>query len=85
MWSGEGDADTIIQAKGMKQVTDTAAIEKLVDEVIADSVSQVTQYKAADDDKKAKLLGYFVGQIMNRSQGKANPKQVNEILREKLK
>jgi aspartyl-tRNA(Asn)/glutamyl-tRNA(Gln) amidotransferase subunit B len=85
MWNGEGDADMIIQAKGLKQVTDTAAIEKLVDEVIADSASQVEQYQAAEDDKKSKLLGYFVGQIMKRSQGKANPKQVNDLLQEKLK
>ena len=83
MWNGEGDADIIIQAKGLKQVTDIAAIERLVEEVIADSGPQVAQYQAAEDDKKGKLLGYFVGQIMKLSQGKANPKQVNELLRKK--
>ena len=85
MWNGEGDADTIIESKGLKQVTDTGAIEKLVDDVIANSPDQVAQYQAAPDDKKGKLIGYFVGQVMKQSQGKANPKQVNELLREKLK
>jgi aspartyl-tRNA(Asn)/glutamyl-tRNA(Gln) amidotransferase subunit B len=84
MWNGEGDADTIIESKGLKQVTDTGAIEKLVDDVIANSPDQVAQYQAAPDDKKGKLIGYFVGQIMKQSQGKANPKQVNELLKEKL-
>ena len=85
MWNGEGDADAIIESKGLKQVTDTGAIEKLVDDVIANSPDQVAQYQAAPDDKKGKLIGYFVGQVMKQSQGKANPKQVNELLREKLK
>jgi aspartyl-tRNA(Asn)/glutamyl-tRNA(Gln) amidotransferase subunit B len=85
MWNGEGDADSIIESKGLKQVTDTGAIEKLVDDVIANSPDQVAQYQAAPDDKKGKLIGYFVGQIMKQSQGKANPKQVNELLKEKLK
>jgi aspartyl-tRNA(Asn)/glutamyl-tRNA(Gln) amidotransferase subunit B len=85
MWNGEGDADSIIESKGLKQVTDTGAIEKLVDDVIASSPDQVAQYQAAPDDKKGKLIGYFVGQIMKQSQGKANPKQVNELLIEKLK
>jgi aspartyl-tRNA(Asn)/glutamyl-tRNA(Gln) amidotransferase subunit B len=84
MWNGEGDADAIIESKGLKQVTDTGAIEKLVDDVIANSPDQVAQYQAAPDDKKGKLIGYFVGQIMKQSQGKANPKQVNELLRQKL-
>lgn len=85
MWNGEGDADSIIESKGLKQVTDTGAIENLVDDVIANSPDQVAQYQAAPDDKKGKLIGYFVGQVMKQSQGKANPKQVNEFLREKLK
>jgi aspartyl-tRNA(Asn)/glutamyl-tRNA(Gln) amidotransferase subunit B len=84
MWNGDGDADSIIEKQGLKQVTDSGEIEKLVDDVIADSASQVEQYKAAADDKKGKLIGYFVGQIMKRSQGKANPKQVNELLKQKL-
>ncbi|MBL1141811.1 MAG: Asp-tRNA(Asn)/Glu-tRNA(Gln) amidotransferase subunit GatB [Proteobacteria bacterium] len=85
MWNGEGNADSIIESKGLKQVTDTGAIEKLVDDVISNSPDQVAQYQAAPDDKKGKLIGYFVGQIMKQSQGKANPKQVNELLRKKLK
>jgi len=85
MWNGEGDADAIIKSKGLKQVTDTGAIEKLVDDVIANSPDQVAQYQAAPEEKQGKLIGYFVGQIMKQSQGKANPKQVNELLQEKLK
>jgi aspartyl-tRNA(Asn)/glutamyl-tRNA(Gln) amidotransferase subunit B len=85
MWNGEGDADSIIERKGLKQVTDTGAIEKLVDDVIANSPSQVEQYQAAPPEKQGKLIGYFVGQIMKQSQGKANPKQVNMLLKEKLK
>ena len=85
MWNGEGDADAIIEDKGLKQVTDTGTIEKLVDDVIANSPDQVTQYQAAPEEKQGKLIGYFVGQIMKQSQGKANPKQVNELLKEKLK
>ena len=85
MWNGEGDADSIIESKGLKQVTDTGAIEKLVDDVITNSPDQVAQYQAAPEEKQGKLIGYFVGQIMKQSQGKANPKQVNELLKEKLK
>lgn len=85
MWNGEGDADAIIESKDLKQVTDTGAIEKLVDDVIANSPDQVAQYQTAPEEKKGKLIGYFVGQIMKQSQGKANPKQINELLKEKLK
>ena len=85
MWNGEGNADDIIEKKSLKQVTDTGAIEKLVDEVIADSPTQVEKYQKAPPEKRGKLIGYFVGQIMKKSQGKANPQQVNELLKEKLK
>jgi aspartyl-tRNA(Asn)/glutamyl-tRNA(Gln) amidotransferase subunit B len=85
MWNGEGDADTIIDKKGLRQVTDTGAIEKLVDEVIAESTAQVEQYLNSPPGKQGKLIGYFVGQIMKKSQGKANPQQVNELLKSKLK
>ena len=84
MWNGEGDADGIIRARGLEQVTDAGAIEKLVDEVIADSQAQVDQYRNSPPEKQGKLIGYFVGQVMKRSGGKANPKQVNELLRNKL-
>ena len=81
MWAGEGDADQIIEAKGLKQVTDSGAIEKLVDEVIADHQKQVEQYRSGNE----KVFGFFVGQVMKRSQGKANPGQVNAMLKDKLK
>ncbi len=80
MWQGEGDADAIIESKGLKQITDSGAIEALVDEVIANNPAQVEQFKAG----KGKVLGFFVGQIMKATQGKANPAQVNELLRKKL-
>ena len=85
MWSNGGSADDIIEAKGLKQVTDTSAIEAMVDEVIAGSPAQVEQYLAADDNKRKKLIGYFVGQVMKASKGKANPQQVNQVLAGKLK
>jgi aspartyl-tRNA(Asn)/glutamyl-tRNA(Gln) amidotransferase subunit B len=81
MWSSEDDADTIIEAKGLKQITDTGAIEGMIDEILANNQKQVEQYRAGQE----KMLGFFVGQVMKASQGKANPKQVNEILRDKLK
>jgi aspartyl-tRNA(Asn)/glutamyl-tRNA(Gln) amidotransferase subunit B len=84
MWDGEGDADTVIEAKGLKQITDTGAIEALVDEVLAANAAQVESYRQADPAKQPKMLGFFVGQIMKRSQGKANPQQVNDLLRKKL-
>ena len=84
MWKGAGDADAVIAARGLKQVTDSGAIEKIVDEVIAASSAQVEQYRNSPPEKQAKLIGYFVGQIMKKSQGKANPQQVNELLRKKM-
>jgi aspartyl-tRNA(Asn)/glutamyl-tRNA(Gln) amidotransferase subunit B len=80
MWDGNGSVDEIIEKQGLKQVTDSSAIESIIDDVIANNPDQVQQYK----DGNSKLLGFFVGQVMKASQGKANPKQVNEILNEKL-
>jgi len=80
MWAGEGDADAIIEQKGLKQVTDSGAIEKLIDEVIANNPKQLEQYRAG----KEKLFGFFVGQVMKISKGKANPAQLNELLKNKL-
>ncbi len=80
MVAGEGDADSIIESKGLKQVTDTGAIEKLVDDVIAGNPAQVQQFK----EGKEQVIGFFVGQVMKASQGKANPGQVNRMLKEKL-
>jgi aspartyl-tRNA(Asn)/glutamyl-tRNA(Gln) amidotransferase subunit B len=81
IWSGEGTADEIIDARGLRQITDTDAIEGLIDEVIAANPDQVEQFRAG----KEKVLGFFVGQIMKQSKGKANPEQVNQLLRDKLK
>jgi aspartyl-tRNA(Asn)/glutamyl-tRNA(Gln) amidotransferase subunit B len=80
MWRGEGDADAIIAQRGLRQVTDAGAIEKLVDEVIAENPQQVEQYRAG----KQKVIGFLVGQVMKKSQGKANPQQVNELLVRRL-
>ncbi len=80
MWTGEGDADTIIEKRGLKQVSDAGAIEKIVDAVLAANAKSVEEFKAG----KEKALQALVGQVMKASQGKANPAQVNEILRKKL-
>jgi len=84
MWTEGGEADTIIEAKGLKQVTDTGAIETIVDEILASNADQVEQYRAADEAKRGKMLGFFVGQTMKASKGKANPQQVNQVLLQKL-
>mgnify|MGYP003672462513 CR=1 FL=1 len=84
MWNGGGDADNIIEDQGLKQVSDSGAIEAMVDEVIANSDKQVDNFRNADESKRPKMLGYFVGQIMKSSKGQANPQQVNDILLKKL-
>jgi len=80
MWSGAGSPDEIIEKQGLKQISDSGAIGKIVDEVLAANVKQVEDYRAG----KEKAFNSLVGQVMKRSQGKANPAQVNEILRRKL-
>jgi len=80
MWNGEGSADEVIESKGLKQITDTGAIEAFVDEVIANNPSQFEELKAGKD----KMMGFFVGQVMKMSKGKANPAQVNELIRSKM-
>jgi aspartyl-tRNA(Asn)/glutamyl-tRNA(Gln) amidotransferase subunit B len=80
MWAGEGNADEIIASKGLKQISDSGAIEKIVDEVLAANAQQVADYKAG----KEKAFNSLVGQVMKASRGKANPGQVNEILKTKL-
>ena len=80
MWVGEGDADTIIAKKGLKQVSDSGAIEAIVDQVLAANAAMVAEYKSG----KEKAFNGLVGQCMKTSQGKANPAQVNEILKKKL-
>ncbi len=84
MWAGEGSADEVIEAKGLKQITDSGAIAAVVDQVIADNPKQVESYRNADPVKQPKMLGFFVGQVMKQTQGKANPGQVNELLLERL-
>jgi aspartyl-tRNA(Asn)/glutamyl-tRNA(Gln) amidotransferase subunit B len=80
MWAGEGTADAVIESRGLKQITDTSAIEAIVDKVIAANPGQAEEYRAGKD----KLIGFFVGQVMKETGGKANPGQVNEILRNRL-
>ena len=80
MWGGEGSADEVIEARGLKQITDTSAIEAIVDKVIEANPGQVAEYRAGKD----KLIGFFVGQVMKETGGKANPGQVIEILRSRL-
>ncbi len=80
IWNGEGDADTIIEKKGLKQITDSSAIEAIIDEIIANNPAQTEQYRSGKD----KLFGFFVGQTMKATQGKANPAQVNSLLKKKL-
>ena len=81
LWTGEGsDVDAVIEAKGLKQMNDTGALEKIIDEVIAANPGNVEQYKAGKD----KAFNALVGQVMKASKGKANPAQVNELLKAKL-
>jgi len=74
------DVDTIIERKGLRQITDVEAITKLIDAVLAKNPGQVADYRSG----KEKLFGFFVGQVMKASQGKANPEQLNRLLRERL-
>jgi aspartyl-tRNA(Asn)/glutamyl-tRNA(Gln) amidotransferase subunit B len=80
MWNGEGSADEVIEKKGLKQISDVSAIEGIIDEVLAGNPKQIEQYRGG----QTKLLGFFVGQVMKATQGKANPGQVNELLKKKL-
>ncbi len=80
MWNGEGEVDAIIEAKGLKQVTDTDAIAKIIAEVLESNPDQLKQYR----DGKEQLFGFFVGQVMKATQGKANPAQVNQLLKQQL-
>ena len=80
LWEQQGEVDEIIEAKGLKQITDTGAIEAIVDEVIATCPEQVQQLKDGND----KVIGFLVGQVMQKSKGKANPQMANQLLKEKL-
>jgi aspartyl-tRNA(Asn)/glutamyl-tRNA(Gln) amidotransferase subunit B len=79
VWSEGGDPRAVVEARGMKQVTDVSAIEKVVDEIVAENPDKVEQVRA-----KPALIGWFVGQVMKASGGKANPQAVNELLKSKL-
>ncbi len=81
LWQSTSTADEIIAAKGLKQITDTGAIEAIIDKIIADNPGQVEQYRSGKD----KVFAFFVGQVMKEMQGKANPAEVNKMLKEKLK
>ncbi|MEJ2602329.1 MAG: Asp-tRNA(Asn)/Glu-tRNA(Gln) amidotransferase subunit GatB [Gammaproteobacteria bacterium] len=80
MWAGEGDADAVIEAKGLKQITDTGEITRIVQKVLADNPEQVAQYRGG----KTKVIGFFVGQVMKETRGKANPGEVNRLLKSAL-
>ena len=84
LWAGEPDVDRIIEDRGLKQVSDSGALETIVDELIANNPAQVDQYRAADEGKQKKLIGFFVGQAMKASKGQANPQMLNQLLKQKL-
>jgi aspartyl-tRNA(Asn)/glutamyl-tRNA(Gln) amidotransferase subunit B len=81
MWTEGKDADAIIESRGLRQITDSSAIERAIEAVMAAHPAQLADYRAG----KEKLFGFFVGQVMKATQGKANPAQLNELLRQKLK
>jgi aspartyl-tRNA(Asn)/glutamyl-tRNA(Gln) amidotransferase subunit B len=80
MWQGEGSADEVIDKQGLRQISDAAAIEGIISDVLDNNPKQIEQYRGGQE----KLFGFFVGQVMKATQGKANPKQVNELLRKLL-
>ncbi|CAG0978185.1 partial Aspartyl/glutamyl-tRNA(Asn/Gln) amidotransferase subunit B, partial [Anaerolineae bacterium] len=80
LWETLDTADAIIEQQGLKQITDTGAIEAIIDQIIADNPAQLAQYRSGKD----KLFGFFVGQAMKATQGKANPSQLNDLLKSKL-
>ncbi len=80
MWKDGGEADAIIEARGLKQITDSDAIEKIIDDIIAANPEQLAQYRGGKD----KLFSFFVGQAMKATQGKANPQQLHDLLKQKL-
>lgn len=82
--NGEGSADAIIEQRGLKQVSDSGAIEAILDEMLAANADEVEEYRNADDNRRKRMFGFFVGQAMKASKGKANPQQVNQLLKQKL-
>jgi aspartyl-tRNA(Asn)/glutamyl-tRNA(Gln) amidotransferase subunit B len=80
MWSDRAGADAVIEARGLRQITDTGAIERVIAGVMAANPGQLSDYRSGKD----KLFGFFVGQVMKATGGKANPAQVNELLKRML-
>jgi aspartyl-tRNA(Asn)/glutamyl-tRNA(Gln) amidotransferase subunit B len=80
MWAGEGSADEIIEKRGLRQITDSGAIEAIIDKIVAENPLQAEQYRAGKD----KVFGFFVGKVMQATGGKANPAQVNTLLKDRL-
>ena len=80
MWASGKGADAIIEAKGLRQITDSAAIERVIEEVMAKNPGQLADYRSGKD----KLFGFFVGQVMKATAGKANPAELNKLLKTKL-
>ena len=80
MWNGSMEADAIIETRGLRQISDSGEIEKIVEAIVAANPAQVAEFRAG----KEKAFNFFVGQVMKASRGKANPAHVNEILRRKL-
>ena len=80
MWAESAEADAVIESRGLKQITDSGAIERAIEQVMAANPSQLADYRAGKD----KLFGFFVGQVMKATGGKANPAQLNELLKRKL-
>ena len=87
MWAKEENSnpDAIIEAKGLKQMSDTGELEGMINEIISNNPAQVDNFKAAKADKQKKMMGFFVGQVMKASKGQANPGLVNKLLNQKLK
>ncbi|MBS0589557.1 MAG: Asp-tRNA(Asn)/Glu-tRNA(Gln) amidotransferase GatCAB subunit B, partial [Proteobacteria bacterium] len=81
MWAGEGDADAVIEQRGLKQISDSGALAAAIDAVLAEYPTQLADFRSGNE----KLLQFFVGQVMKRTRGQANPQQLNTLLREKLK
>ena len=80
MWAEGLEADAVIEARGLRQITDSSAIEKVIDEIIAANPKQLADYRSGKD----KLFGFFVGQTMKATGGKANPALLNDLLKQKL-
>ena len=84
LWESGGDVDQIISDQGLEQVSDSSALEAMIDQVLQTHGEQLENYRKAPEERRPKMLGFFVGQVMKLSAGQANPAEVNRILRNKL-